>query len=289
MARGRWWFSNPRRWSSERLRILHPNLSINLLSLAPAAFDKQLDVVARIGATAITPDIVQFDAVSAAQAAHLIGDAGLQATALTHRAFGFADATETKAACVRLERSIEFAAAIGAGNIVLTSGGRGGLDWGDAAQHFAEAIAPCTAQARTAGITLGIEPTSHLYADASIAHRLSDCTALAGLADISVVIDLFACWTDADIDAAISVAGPHTSLVQVSDYVYGDRALPGRAVPGDGVIPLDRLLPAIVSAGFTGMFDLEIIGPRLQTEGVEIGLKRAAVTIGALLERAGLT
>ena len=77
--------------------------------------------------------------------------------------------------------------------------------------------------------------------------------------------------------------------MQVSDYVYGDRALPCRAVPGDGAIPLDRLLPAIVSAGYTGTFDLEIIGPRLQTEGVEIGLKRASVTIGALLEKAGLT
>lgn len=289
MARGRWWFSNPRRWSSKRLLILHPNLSINLLSLAPAAFDKQLDVVARIGATAITPDIVQFDAVSAAHAARLIGDAGLQAIALTHRAFGFADATETKAACVRLERSIEFAAAIGAGSIVMTTGGRGLLKWGDAAKRFAEGIAPSAAKARTAGIALGIEPTSHLYADASIAHRLSDCTTLAVLADVSVTIDLFACWTDADIDAAIAEAGTHTSLVQVSDYFYGDRSLPCRAVPGDGAIPFEWLLPAILAAGFNGMFDLEIVGPRLQTEGFEIGLKRAAKKIGAILESAGLT
>ena len=268
---------------------MHPKFSINVLSLLPAAFDRQVEVAARLGARAITPDIAQLDDVSAAQAARLIGDAGLQAAALTHRAFGFADAAEAQAARERLERSIEYAAAIGANTIVMTTGGRGALNWGDAAERFAEAIAPCAALARQAGITLGIEPTSHLYADASIAHRLSDCTALARLADISVVIDLFACWTDADIDAAIAAAAPHTALVQVSDYVYGDRALPCRAVPGDGAIPLDRLIPAIVSAGYTGMFDLEIIGPRLQTEGIEIGLKRAATTIGALLEKAGLT
>jgi sugar phosphate isomerase/epimerase len=267
---------------------VHPNLSINVLSLLPAAFDRQVDVVARIGAAAITPNIVQFREVSAAQTARLIGDAGLQAAALTHRAFGFADAAETEAARERLERSIEFAAAIGAGNIVMTTGGRGALHWGDAAKRFVEAVAPCAAMARRAGIKLGIEPTSHLYADASIAHCLSDCTALARLADISVVIDLFACWTDPDIDADIAAAGPHTALVQVSDYVYGDRGLPCRAVPGDGAIPFDRLLPAIVSAGFTGIFDLEIIGPRLQAEGIENGLKRAAATIGGLLEKAGL-
>ena len=266
---------------------MHPNLSINVLSLLPAAFDRQVEVAARLGARAITPDIAQLDDYSAAQAARLIGYAGLQAAALTHRAFGFAVAAE--AACDRLERSIEYAAAIGANTIVMTTGGRGTLSWGDAAKRFAEAIVPIAALARQAGIKLGIEPTSHLYADVSIAHRLSDCTALARLADISVVNDLFTCWTDADIDAAIAAAAPHTALVQVSDYVYGDRALPCRAVPGDGAIPLDRLLPAIVSAGYTGTFDLEIIGPRLQTEGVEIGLKRASVTIGALLEKAGLT
>lgn len=289
MACGNWWYSSPHRWSPERRRTLHPNLSINQLSLVPAAFDKQVDVVARIGATAITPDIVQLVDVPAAQAARLIGDAGLQAAALTHRAFGFADAIETDAARERLERSIEFAAAIGAGNIVMTTGGRGLLKWGDAAKRFTEAIAPCAAKARTAGITLGIEPTSHLYADVSIANRLSDCTALALLANVSVTIDLFACWADADINAAITEAGSHTSLVQVSDYVYGDRGLPCRAVPGDGAVPFDWLLPDIVAAGFSGMFDLEIIGPRLQTEGIEIGLKRSAEKIGIILESAGLT
>jgi sugar phosphate isomerase/epimerase len=286
---GKCWYFNRPRLQLERSRRLHPNLSINVLSLLPAAFDRQVEVAARLGALAITPDIAQLDDVLATQAARWMDDAGLQSAALTHRAFGFADAAETEAACERLERSIEYAATIGANTIMMTTGGRGALNWGDAAKRFAEAIAPIAALARQAGIELGIEPTSHLYADASIAHRLSDCTALARLADISVVIDLFACWTDADIDAALSAAGPHIALVQVSDYVYGDRALPCRAVPGDGAIPLDRLIPAIVLAGFTGTFDLEIIGPRLQTEGVETGLKRAAETIGGILEKVGLS
>lgn len=56
---------------------------------------------------------------------------------------------------------------------ILTTGGRGALDWNSAARAFAEAIAPCAEKARAAGIALGIEPTSHLYSDVSIAHRLS--------------------------------------------------------------------------------------------------------------------
>ncbi len=268
---------------------MHPNLSINVLSLAPATFDQQVEAVARIGARAITPDIGQLGDLSAAQTARLIGDAGLQAAALTHRAFGFGNAAETQAARDRLMASIDFAAQIGAPTIVMTTGKRGAFNWVDAANSFAEAIAPCAAQARQSGVQLAIEPTSHLYADASFVHSLRDCTTLAHQADISVVIDLFACWTDSDIEATIAAAASRGALVQVSDYVYGDRGLPCRAVPGDGVIPLDRLLPAIVSAGFTNFFDLEIIGPRLQAEGVESGLKRAAGTIGGLLEKAGLS
>ena len=268
---------------------MHPNIAINVLSLLPAAFEQQVDVVARIGAQAIIPDIAQLSDLSAAQAARLIGDAGLCAPALTHRAFDFGDPAVTQAARARLERSIDYAQAIGAATVVMTTGGRGALNWGDAARCFTEAIAPCAAKAQQTGIELGIEPTSHLYADASIAHRLSDCTALARLAEISVVIDVFACWTDSDIEAAIAAAAPQTALVQLSDYVYGDRGLPCRAVPGDGVIPLNQILPAIVAAGFTGIFDLEIIGPRLQTEGVEIGLKRAGDIIGRLLNLASLS
>jgi sugar phosphate isomerase/epimerase len=268
---------------------VHPNISINVLSLAPAAFDRQLEAVARIGACAISPDVAQMGDVSASQASRLIRDAGLKAAGLTHRDFGFGDDAQAQAAHERLERSIDFAYEIGAPTIVLTTGGRGALNWTDAAKQFADAIAPCAVLAEKAGIQLGIEPTSHLYADASIAHRLSDCITLASQAEISVVIDLFACWTDSDIEAAIAAAGPHTALVQVSDYVYGDRGLPCRAVPGDGAIPLGHLLPAIVKTGFTGIFDLEIIGPRLQTEGIEIGLKRAADIIGGFLILAGLT
>lgn len=263
---------------------MYPRLSVNVLSLAPAAFGQQVEAVARIGAPAITPDVGQLDKLSAAQAARMIGDAGLKAAALTHRAFGFSYAVETQAAQQRLARSIDYADRIGTATIVLTTGGRGGLSWNEAARCFTEAIAPCAVQAKAAGIALGIEPTSHLYADASIAHSLRDCVVLARAADISVTVDLFACWVDADIEAAIAEAGPQIALVQVSDYVYGDRGLPCRAVPGDGALPLNKLLGAVIESGFSGTYDLEIIGPRLAEEGTENGLIRAAQHVGNILD-----
>ncbi|MBV1687794.1 hypothetical protein KRR38_08920 [Novosphingobium sp. G106] len=81
---------------------------------------------------------------------------------------------------------------------------------------------------------------------------MSDTLRIAQAAGISVIIDTFACWFDADIEAAIIAAAPRTALVQVSDYVFGDRGLPCRAVPGDGNSGLDRRIPAIAAAGYSG-------------------------------------
>ena len=262
---------------------MRSSISINTLGLAPGDFGAHVDQVARIGAEGISPtleEIVDFGSAGTRQVAR---DSGVAVATLTHRAFGFATTDVAGAARARLDATIAVAEAIGADSITLTSGGREGLAWPDAAARFAAAIAPCAERARNAGVRLALEPTSHLYADVSIAHRLSDAVRLARDAGIHVGIDLFACWTDADIEAQIALAAPSCALVQVSDQVAGDRALPCRAVPGDGMIPLDRLIGRIVEGGFAGWFDLELIGPRIAAEGPEQAHRRALAALRRLI------
>ena len=187
---------------------MHPAISINTLSLAPASLAEQVDTVARIGARAISPGIEQVRETGIERSACLIRDAGLQVATLTHRAFGFATAADVADARERLAGTIEVASAIGAQTVIMTTGGRGALTWAQAAGAFAEAYAPCAALAEQAGVRVGIEPTSHLYADSSIVHRLADTTAVARMAGVSVIIDTFACWFDADIEQAIADAAP---------------------------------------------------------------------------------
>ena len=263
---------------------MHPQISINALCFAPAALDVHVEAAARLGARGFSPGVGAVLEFGTAQSARSIRDAGLEVATMTHLAFGFATKQATAEARERLARTIGIAAEIGAQSVIMTTGGRGALTWLQAAEAFAEAVAPCAAQAREAGIRLGIEGTSHLYSDVSIAHRLSDTAGLARLAGISVMIDTFACWFDPDLETAIADAAPLTALVQVSDYVYCDRGLPCRAVPGDGDSGLDRMIPAIDAAGFKGYYDIEVIGPRLMAEGPEAGLRRAADFIAGLLE-----
>ena len=69
--------------------------------------------------------------------------------------------------------------------------------------------------------------------------------------------------------------------------MYGDRSLPARAVPGDGAIPVKRMIEWILQAGYRGAFDLELIGPRIDSEGHLNAVRRSAVVVGEMLRSLG--
>jgi sugar phosphate isomerase/epimerase len=192
-----------------------------------------------------------------------------------------------QAARTQLTQLIAIAEKLGARSIYMLTGGRGSLTWEQAAEAFSAAVAPCVTQARNAGIALGIENASPLYADAHIAHSLRDAVALAEMAGIGLCIDLFGCWTEAGLRESMERAIPRCHVIQVSDYVYGDRALPARAVPGDGAIPVQRLLEWALAAGYAGAFDLELIGPRIDGVGHLAATRRAAGQVGRMLHSLG--
>ncbi len=188
---------------------------------------------------------------------------------------------------VRLNEAIALAAALGSRSIMMASGGRGALSWEQAAEAFAAAIAPCAAQARAAGVALLIEGTPTLYAHLNIALSLRDTVTLAELADVGICLDTFACWTEAGLEETIARAMPRCGLIQVADYVAGDRALPARAVPGDGAVPIARMLAAALDAGYEGAFDLELMGPRIDAEGHLAAVGRGAEALDAMLRELG--
>jgi len=186
-----------------------------------------------------------------------------------------------------LARAIDVAAAVGAKAIYLVSGGRGRLLWEDAARKFAEIVAPCLAASKDKGVQLLVETASNFNADMHIAHTLDDTIRLAEIAGIGVCIELQACWFEGGLREKFARAMPTTGLVQVSDYVYGDRATPGRAVIGDGVVPLEALLKDILELGYMGVFDMELIGPRIMDEGPKIAAKRSAEALSEILTKLG--
>ena len=184
-----------------------------------------------------------------------------------------------------LLRVIDAAAAVGARVVYMLTGGRGESDWQTAAQRFGDAVSPCIEAAEDAGVVLAIENASSLYADIHIAHSLRDTIRLAEMTGLGICIDLFHCWAEADLPTLVERALPRTQVIQVSDYVLGDRALPARAVPGDGAIPIEPFIDTVLASGYRHHFDLELIGPRIEREGRLEASARACATVSAMLDR----
>lgn len=189
----------------------------------------------------------------------------------------------------RLSQTIEYAKALRARSIYMVTGGHGDpvLPWNEAAACFRDAVAPCVAEAKAAGVHLLIESSPFVYAHSHIAHNLRDTLTLAQLANIGVCIDMFSVWTEAGLEQTIEACIPTTHVIQVGDWMYGDRALPCRAVPGDGVIPLRQMCGWALAAGYAGAFDLELLGPRIDQEGRVKAVGRAAQYMSELLDSLG--
>lgn len=264
---------------------MHPRVSLHQVAFMDQPTARFIEFCCNIGVqhcTLVTPGLDP----AAARAA--LAQAGVKAACVNHP-FALHPNLErdTGAATEGLLRAIDMAAALGAPSVYLITGGRGALSWQQAAQRFAELLSPCRDAAQQKGVALLVENASALNVDIHIAHTLPDAARLARIAGIGLCVDLHACWIEADLRANLAEALPLAGLVQVSDYVLGDRTTPCRAVPGDGAIPLERIVGDVLELGYTGLFDIELIGPRIESEGAASACTRAAEYLSNLLTRLG--
>jgi sugar phosphate isomerase/epimerase len=184
----------------------------------------------------------------------------------------------------RLNESVDVAAAAGAHSVYTLTGSRKWMPWDGAVDRFREFISPCIDYASTSGVHLAVEPAMVLYADLTFVHTARDAFALTErIPGLRVDLDLFHVWTERDLRDGILSHAHQISLVQVGDFSAGDRSLPARAVPGDGLIPIAEILGWLFDAGYTGVVDLEINGPRIDAEGHLIAARRGASTLDAVL------
>jgi sugar phosphate isomerase/epimerase len=184
-------------------------------------------------------------------------------------------------------RTLEFAASIGAGSVYILSGAAASLTWEDAADAFCDFIAPCAAVAKDVGVPLLLEPSSPLRADMSFVYWQRDAMDIARRAGVKVMLDLQSCWFERGLEELVRKNLDRVGVVQISDYVLGTPQTGDRAVPGDGDIPLERLLSMVLDAGYAGAFDLEVIGPRIESEGYPSAIRRSVERASELLDRLG--
>jgi sugar phosphate isomerase/epimerase len=265
---------------------MHPRVSLSAISTFRWDLDQDLAFYERTGITAIGASLAKLEAAGIDAGAQRLRDAGLRVTNLIGIGpFHLDRPAQWPEQRARLGRALDAAEALSAECMILTTGPAGQLTWEDAADALAEAVGPVVADAAARGIPFGLEHTNSLRVDVGFVHSLADAVDLARRLGTGVCVETNACWAERGLGDTIRAGVDTFRIVQVSDFAVGTLSTPNRLVPGDGDIPMERILGQILAAGYDGCFDLELIGPRIDEEGYESACARAVTALGDLLTR----
>jgi len=261
---------------------------VSAISTFDLALDEDLAFWDRHGIDTVGVSVAKLERFGWPEGTQLVADAvdrGLRVANLIGLGpFHLADPARWPRQQDRLAQAITTAAAVGAECMVFTTGPFAPLTWDEAADALETALSPILAEARNHKVPFAIEHTNSLRVDVGFVHTLKDAVDLARRFDVGVCMELNACWAERDLDATIRAGVDHLRLVQVSDFAVGTVASSQRLVPGDGDIPIARILRTVLDAGYPGVFDLELIGDAIRAEGYDAAVPRALDALGAILD-----
>ena len=236
---------------------MHRRVSLSAISTYSWDLDADLRFYADAGITNVGISVAKLERFGWDDGTRRVVDAGLRVTNLIGLGpFHLAHPDRWDAQRERIVRALDTATAVGAECLVFTTGPAGPLPWDEAADALEAALAPVLPEAASRAVPFAIEHTNSLRVDIGFVHTLADAIDLAGRLAVGVCMEV-------------------------------NLSTPNRLVPGDGDIPLERIVGDVLSAGYAGCFDLELVGPRIDEEGYEPACRRSVDRLTAMLTALG--
>jgi sugar phosphate isomerase/epimerase len=253
---------------------VHPRIAVNSISSIRQSLDEDLALwrdlgIGRVGMISPKLDAAGWDAGRKA-----VLDAGVRVSSMS---------------CYpgQIAESVEFTKDVDGGVLYIVSGSAGSLPWEEAAEKYCREMAPLVARADAVGVKLAVEPTNPLRSDVSFVYTVRDAIDLARMAGIGVCLDFYSAWYERGLADLVQKNVDVVALVQICDYKIGTFDTPNRGAVGDGDIPVERLLRMLLDAGYEGVFELEILGPRIEEEGYRTPIARSVERASEILARLG--
>ncbi|MCU1457731.1 MAG: hypothetical protein JWL73_1823 [Actinomycetia bacterium] len=267
---------------------MHSRVSVSAISTFKWSLEEDLKFYAEAGIDNIGVSVVKLQEAGWEEGARRVVESGIRVSNLIGLGpFDLQDPSQWDRQRDRLWSALEAGSTMGAECIIFTTGPAGQMTWEDAADALEAALTPVLTDARKRNIPFALEHTNNLRVDVGFLHSLRDDIDLARRLDTGVCMEINACWAERDLNGTITNGVDRLALVQASDYKIGTTCTPDRLVPGDGDIPLERILGQVLAAGYPGCFDLELIGPKIEEEGYAGAVRRSVDNLGALLEKLG--
>lgn len=262
---------------------VHPAVSVNAASTPHLSLRDDLALWGRLGVTHVGLHRRKLAEVGWERAIAMVRDAGFAVTTVVHSDMFDLSRPKTWArSSAELIAAIDAASAVGARSVYGTTGRFGGLTWEEAADAFINAVEPAREHARDRGVLLGIEVTS-IHLDHNFVHDLDEGRMLAERAGVAICLDTFWSARERELRGRIGRVVPHLCLVQVADAPRDSVSLRERVVPGDGVLPIARVIAWSLEAGYPGPFEIEVMGSGPEGEGIELAMGRSVAWLSDLL------
>jgi sugar phosphate isomerase/epimerase len=269
----------------------HPRLSVNCISSYRQPLEADIALWRELGVEYVALILPKVEDIGWDAARTMIRDAGVRVSTMFGPTYRRLDADRALGWFAEDQQgtldTVEFAASVGAESVYVCSGAAPTYSWDEAADAFTELVAPAAARGAELGVPLLVEPTNPLRIDVSFVFWQRDAMDLARHAGTKVMLDLQSSWYERGLEEIVRRNIGLVGLTQISDYVIGTAETGNRVVPGDGDIPLERLLALVLDAGFEGSFDLEVMGPRVEAEGYRSSVRRCVERASELLDRVG--
>jgi sugar phosphate isomerase/epimerase len=263
--------------------VINSRLSIDAMCTFRWSFDRELALWQDLGARHAGLLMNKIDDDPDRHLAAL-DDAGIRISTLITAGFQLADRSTWDQTRATQRAMIDRVAAHDGHSIYFTTGRTVRCDWDEDVALFAEAVAPSVEHGRAKGVIAAFEPS--LRTSASFCTRLADAVDIAERTGLGIVSDFSNNWMERGLAQTLKRAMPHIALVQIGDIAISGSG--GRSHIGRGDLPLERMMGDVMSAGYEGVFDLEVVPADYTVDTNETELRAGIAAASELLDTMGI-
>jgi len=189
--------------------------------------------------------------------------------------------------------AIRTAAQLGSPCLIVHSGARAGHTRKHARRLLCDALTELLPVAETLDVTLALEPmlpgaNAGMTFLSNVDEALDVIDAMADRR-LKLVLDLYHQAHDDNLSGRIAALADRVALVQLGDASCLPSVEPDRQLLGEGKLPLGPIIDELEMAGYTGFYDVELIGQSLESYSYDEILRHTRQAFYALAERTRLS
>lgn len=268
-------------------------LSVNELTTWRWTFDEDVAHYAAEGFKAIGVSRHKLNDYGEQRGIALLREAGLEVSNLLYvGGFTGCDGRSLDESVADGVEAIRLCEQLGTDCLVVYTGGRSLHTHSHARRLVRDALTQLAPLAQEHGVVLAVEPMlSECSADCTMLHTLAEASQLLAAVNsshVKLVLDTYhlGCHGERDGEALGQLCAEwaaQAAIVHVGDGRPPRGGEQDQCVLGEGVVPLECMIRGLLSAGYDGYFDIELMGVDIELSDYHEVIRRSKQWLDSLI------